>query len=211
MNKWITRTAAATAAMIGLSMGLGTLASAAPAAVPAVSATSISAEVAAGISFMREEERLARDLYLAIAELYPDKARPFTRIARSEQRHFDRVGTLLVSYGLADPSAGGSPGSYAFDELTQLYQDLLAKAKGSLLDAYTVGIAVEQKDIADLEAVLADESLPQDVALVMTALKDGSESHLSAFKALSKGEKAAQKKAAKKAKDKKSKKGKGKK
>ena len=52
----------------------------------------------------REEQRMARDLYTLFGQTYD--APVFDRIAASEQRHFDAVGTLLVTYGVADPSTG---------------------------------------------------------------------------------------------------------
>lgn len=189
MNVWITRTAAATAVVLGLGIGFGVAASAAPipTPTPSSSATTVSGAVAAELAYLRDEERLAHDLYLAIAELYPGDAAPFTRIAGSEQRHFESVGLLLERYGLADPAAGQRAGSYANAQLSKLYQDLLAKAKGSLADAHAVGITVEKTDIADLEKVLAQDSLPADVTRVMSSLKTGSEHHLAAFTALADG------------------------
>ena len=73
-----------------------------------------SATLAENLAFSREEERLARDLYQLFADTY-DQARPFSNIVKSEQRHFDAVGTLLKTYGLDDPSEGRAPGSYAED------------------------------------------------------------------------------------------------
>ena len=46
-----------------------------------------------GILFMREEEKLARDVYLALAERWDMNV--FSNIARSEQTHMDSVLTLI--------------------------------------------------------------------------------------------------------------------
>lgn len=137
---------------------------------------------------MREEERLAREVYLKIAELYPEDATAFTRIAASEQRHYEAVGTLLQRYGIDDPAENSSVGKYGFEELTTLYADLTKRAAGSLDEAAAVGIMVEETDIADLNAVLETDGLPADVERVMSNLKTGSEHHLEAFKALAAGE-----------------------
>lgn len=155
---------------------------AAASANPAVA----SAEFAAHLAWMREEERLARDVYTALAERY-DGALPFANIARSEQQHFDAVGRLLTRYGVADPSTGRPAGSYAEPELQDLYDTLMAQGEKSLADAYDVGIAIEKADIADLERVLANLS-ETDVTRVFGNLLRASRQHLAAFEAAKAGE-----------------------
>lgn len=44
-----------------------------------------------------------------------------SRITKSEDRHYDAVGVLLDRYGVSDPSAGRSAGSYAFPEIQKVY------------------------------------------------------------------------------------------
>lgn len=131
------------------------------------------------LAFNREEERMARDLYRLFARRY-DVARPFGMIARSEQRHFQAVGTLLDTYGVADPSAGLRAGTYADPDLQALYRTLRAEGLGSLAQAYQAGVAVEERDIADLAVTLGayDQA---DVQLVLGRLADGSRMHLQAF------------------------------
>lgn len=185
MNRtWITRTAAAAVAVLGLGIGITAVATAAPPTPTPVASAGVDAALADELTYMREEERLARDLYQAISELYPDDATAFSRIATSEQRHFESVGLLLTRYGIADPAANASAGTYADDVLTTLYAELLAKAKGSLADAYGVGVTVEKTDIADLEEILATSGLPADVRQVMSSLLAGSQNHLAAYTAL---------------------------
>jgi hypothetical protein len=191
MNTWKTRTAAATAVVVGLGLGIAAAATAAPTPVPTpspVSTTtaSVDATVAQQLSYLREEERLAGDVYTAIAKLYPANATQFTRIATAEQRHFAAMGALLSRYGLADPSAGRSAGSYADPALTQLYDKLMTQAKVSLTEAYKVGVAIEQTDLADLKAGLAAKP-PTDVKAVYTNLQAGSNNHLATFTALRDG------------------------
>ena len=50
--------------------------------------------------FMWEEEKMARDVYLAQAERW--QLPIFANIARAEQRHMDLVSTLIETYGFAD-------------------------------------------------------------------------------------------------------------
>lgn len=135
--------------------------------------------VAESVRFTREEERMARDLYAALADLH-DGARPMSRITLSEQRHVDAVGTLLTRYGLTDPSAGRPAGDYAYPELTELYARWLAMGTESLAGAYQAGIELEQRDIADLEALVAAGG-PADVVRVYENLLAGSRNHLAAY------------------------------
>jgi hypothetical protein len=144
------------------------------------------AETTTALTFAREEERMARDLYAAIADRY-DGARPFSMITNSEQRHFDAVGALLERYGISDPSAGAKAGTYADATLQKLYDGWWAQAQKSLDEAYQVGIALEQRDIADLEKTIAG-NLPADVDTVLGRLLQASQQHLAAFQAAADGE-----------------------
>jgi hypothetical protein len=134
---------------------------------------------------MRDEERLARDIYTALAAKYASAA-PFVNIARSEQVHFDTMGLLLTRYGVSDPSAGKNPGTYADPALQALYDKLLASGSESLAKAYDVGVAVENLDIADLKTAISQTS-QADVKTAFTYLMNGSGNHLAAFTAAKDG------------------------
>ena len=138
-----------------------------------------SPELAEALTFTREEERMARDLYAAIADLY-DGARPFSMITNSEQRHFDAVGALLTRYGVEDPAEGAEPGVYADATLQALYDGWWDDAQASLDAAYQAGIELEQRDIADLEGMIAADH-PSDVDAVLDSLLRGSRNHLAAY------------------------------
>lgn len=187
-SKTVIRSVTVGVIAVGATLGFATVATAAPPTPrpsPTATATaSLDSEVAAELVYMREEERLSRDVYTAIAKLYPD-ATVFSTIAKSEQRHFDSVGVLLGRYGLDDPATQAKPGTYAEAELTELYAKLMATARTSVKDAYGVGVTIEEKDIADLKDVLK-MSLPADVQQVMQNLLNGSEHHLAAFTSLEK-------------------------
>lgn len=151
----------------------------------APASTTLSAKAAADLQFSREEERMARDLYRYIADHY-NQALPFANITVAEQRHFDSIGTLLTRYKVADPAAGKAAGSYANADLQALYDGWKAQADKSLAEAYQVGIALEKRDIADLERI-TKEALPNDVSRVYAALLNGSQHHLTAFTAAADG------------------------
>jgi hypothetical protein len=178
----IVRTSAVTLGLAGLlAVGLGAAnaqAQYSATGTPTV-ATAADATLTATLQFNREEERMARDLYAAVADLY-DGARPFSMITRSEQRHFDAVGRLLTTYGIADPSTGRAAGSYADPTLQKLYDGWLADAKKSVDAAYQAGVELEQRDIADLEKSIAT-STKTDVDAVLGNLLNASRRHLTAF------------------------------
>lgn len=177
MSKNIFRTAAITLGGLAVAAGAWTAVAAPRDTVPAD--TTISAAVASDLAFSRDEERMARDLYAAIAAQYGNAA-PFSMITTSEQRHYDAIGVLLTRYGVADPSTGKAPGSYANAEIQKLYDTLLAQSKTSLAEAYKVGIAVENRDIADVKDAM-NTATQADIDRVYGNLLNGSEMHLQAF------------------------------
>ncbi|MHB8799208.1 MAG: DUF2202 domain-containing protein [Thermoanaerobaculia bacterium] len=164
--------------------GAGSAAPAAPAANPfatyfaSLPQETLSSAEAAEVSFMREEEKFARDVYRALFAAHGDRA--FANIAAAEQRHMDLVKLLLDRYGLADPSATAAPGEFKDTRLATLYADLVAKGKVSLVEALKVGATIEDLDLADLaKAIAASDN--RDVDAVMQNLAKGSRNHLRAF------------------------------
>ncbi len=144
-----------------------------------------SPELAKALAFSREEEEMARDLYAAIAQKY-DGARPFSMITNSEQQHFDAIGALLTRYGVSDPAADATPGVYQNPDIQALYDGWWTDAQRSLDAAYDVGIALEQRDIADLQDMLAAD-YPGDVDTVLGHLLQASQHHLAAYQAAADG------------------------
>jgi len=128
--------------------------------------------------FMREEEKLARDVYLYLGQQY-DLA-VFTNIAASEQQHMDTIYKLLVKYGLADPAAGLAEGVFRNPDLQALYDQLIAQGSQSLEEALKAGVLVETTDIADLQSGLTVNT-HSDIRNVYTNLLRASNNHLRAF------------------------------
>jgi hypothetical protein len=166
------------------------LASAAPAfaqagrsAAPAGTITALqplTAAEALRLAFMREEEKLARDVY---QELYKKwNLTVFKNISESEQAHFDAIGTLLTRYGAQDP-AQATPGVFSDPTLISLYNDMIAKGMQSAQDALEVGALIETRDIADLETALQGTA-KLDLKRVYTNLLNASFNHLEAFQTM---------------------------
>lgn len=139
----------------------------------------LTSDVAEGLIFMREEEKLARDVYKALAAKW--KLRVFSNIAQSEQRHMDAIKVLLTRYGLTDPAEKTAAGIFINKGLKDLYQQLLDKGSKSVKDAYEVGKLIEETDIADLDRHLAQLTTESDIRRVYSNLRQGSVQHLAAF------------------------------
>ena len=131
-----------------------------------------------GLVYMREEEKLARDVYLT---LYNQWQLPiFKNIASSEQTHTDSVKTLLDRYNIEDPVKGKDIGEFTNRDLQALYNQLVETGQKSLADALKVGAAIEEIDILDLEERIAQTNNP-DIQTVYENLMRGSRNHLRAF------------------------------
>lgn len=156
-----------------MAIGLGVAATAAEQDPPSLT----DAEKADLLS-MRQEEKLARDVYTALGEKWPKRI--FKNIARAEQHHMDAVKVLLDRYDLADPIADKKPGEFADANFAKLYKELVEKGSQSMTEAIRVGVAIEKMDIADLEEAM-DNTEREDLLNVYTALHGASHRHLRAF------------------------------
>jgi len=133
------------------------------------------------ITYIREEEKLARDVYLTLYDLY--QAPIFANISESEQRHMDALKNLIDKHGLIDPVADDSIGAFTNSHIDDLYDTLVKRGVMSYCYALQVGIDIEVIDIADIESALneEDEVVAKDVTRVFNNLLNGSYNHLNAF------------------------------
>ncbi len=138
----------------------------------------------ADLLFMREEEKLARDVYITLFDAWA--APVFLNISGSEQRHMDAVERLLNRYGLQDPVASEGPegvGEFVEEDLAALYEALLSAGAGDesgLVDALHVGALIEEVDIEDLAEAIERTDKP-DIRRTYESLLCGSRNHLRAF------------------------------
>jgi hypothetical protein len=163
----------------------------------------LDATEASHLTFMREEEKLARDVYLTLADLYPDQ-KVFSRIAtRAEQTHTDTMRDKLDQFNLPDPNPRtnklpSSLGVFTGDEwgwyFTEKFTLLTAKGKESEIQALYVGAFIEELDMHDIAVcpqIMIDRGFPSPCGLEYTdegalqtayrALISGSESHLRSY------------------------------
>lgn len=137
----------------------------------------LSTDESAMLLYMREEEKLAHDVYVT---LYAQWSLPiFQNISQSEQTHTEAVKTLIDRYGMIDP-ASGEVGIFTNSDLQALYRDLIAQGSQSLTDALKVGAAVEEIDILDLQTYLVQTD-NADIQQVFNNLLNGSYNHIRAF------------------------------
>ncbi len=137
----------------------------------------LSAADSTSLAFMREEEKLAQDVYLHLATQW--QLPIFGNIAQSEQTHTNQVKCLLDAYGLAD-SALSEQGKFNDSKLQSLYDSLIARSATSLTEALRVGALIEEVDIKDLQDALASTQIA-DIKMVYGNLLQGSYNHLRAF------------------------------
>ncbi len=128
--------------------------------------------------YMREEEKLARDVYLVFVR---DWNLPvFSTIVQAEQRHMDAVLILLQRYGIPDPVNNAEPGQFLDTNLSSLFTELTARGSVSIIEALKVGGLIEEVDIADLQYAIGGTSR-NNIIRVYKNIHRGSRNHLRAF------------------------------
>ena len=159
-----------TAALVGALA----LAPAANAVVP----TTLTTAQKAQLKFLVEEEKMARDIYLYLAT--KTTTRKFSNIARSEQTHMNYMATLLTKYKLWNPTTNRKAGVFYNQDIQKLYNTLIAEGAVGIVEAYGVGVKVEEVDIASLDELLVNP-MPADVRATLDLLLAASYNHLEAF------------------------------
>ena len=165
--------------------------------------TILDSNEASHLIFMREEEKLARDVYLSFADMYPEQ-RVFAQIAtESEQTHTDVMRDKLTQYNISDPNPDTnnlpeSIGIFKGEEwglyFTEKFEVLTKMGAVNEMEALYAGAFIEEldmHDIAECPAVMVDAGYDDPCGLHYTdesglinayrSLIDGSESHLRAY------------------------------
>lgn len=130
------------------------------------------------LSYLREEEKLARDVYLYNKELYGLNI--FGNISSSEQTHMDKVLELLELAGLEDPMKSNSIGEFNNAELAVLYMELTEQSSVSIVEALKVGALIEDLDIDDIERMITHTS-NETVLTLYANLVCGSKNHIRSY------------------------------
>jgi hypothetical protein len=130
------------------------------------------------LTLMREEEKLARDVYIALNKKWG--ATIFANISRAESKHMQAIAGLLNRYRIPDPVVSNTPGTFTNPRFQQLYQSLVNEGSVSGVEALKVGLKIEEMDIADLRVAI-QASNKNDIKQVLQNLEQGSRNHLRAF------------------------------
>lgn len=137
-----------------------------------------SADLAAQLAYLIQEEKLAHDIYVLAASKYGVNV--FENISKSETTHQTAIGSLLAGYSLADPTVGLPPGAFLDPSVQKLYDELALRVNSSQEQAVEVGVLIEKTDIADLQKVV-NASPREQVTTVLQRLIAASQRHLQAF------------------------------
>jgi hypothetical protein len=128
--------------------------------------------------FIREEEKMARDVYLSLFEKWGNPV--FANIAESEQAHMDAMAKLLTFYGIDDPVMSDEIGALTDPDIAELFDDLILLGSESEEKAILVGGFIEEYDILDIWKAY-DETEAERIKRVYQNLYEGSYNHLNAF------------------------------
>lgn len=126
---------------------------------------------------LKEEEKLARDVYTFLALKYDNQV--FSNISKSENTHMNAVIYLLSDYGDEYTSVLAA-GEFTNPDFQQLYTDLTTRGTESLIEGLKVGALIEEMDISDIVKDL-ESVINANVTLVLENLERGSRNHLRAF------------------------------
>lgn len=134
-----------------------------------------------GLRYMREEEKLARDIYLTMSDEWGLII--FSNIARAEQTHMDAVRNLLEKYDVEDPIVDEGEthiGVFFNTDLAAMFDDFKARGLESSLQALQVGAEIEETDLLDIQSEI-DLATHADIISTYENLVCGSMNHLRAF------------------------------
>lgn len=158
----------------------------------------------AHLIFMRSEEKLARDVYLTLASMYPEQPVFYTIATESEQTHTDQILSLLDRFKIDDPEPNADEPGYIgvfespfFDfYFTEKFNYLIEISKDQLA-ALKVGAFIEELDMQDInycndviyEVFDIEDETPcgltattvRPIRNTLQNLLEGSENHLCAF------------------------------
>jgi hypothetical protein len=138
----------------------------------------LSLEERDGLIVMREEEKLAHDVYITLYEKWGLNI--FRNIAQSESTHTESVRYLLARYDIEDPVKENAVGIFINPSFVELYNNLVAQGEESLTSALVVGATIEDLDIKDLNE-LSEKVDNQDILEIYSNLTKGSRNHLRSF------------------------------
>ena len=147
-------------------------------AASSLDASTLDATETANLVYMREEEKLARDVYITLYETWSLPV--FDNIAASEETHTTQVEDMLEKYRVTDPVVDDTVGVFVDPHLASLYTTLVGQGSASSQAALYVGAAIEELDMIDLQEAI-DATDNADIEQLYENLMSGSRNHLRAY------------------------------
>ena len=126
--------------------------------------------------FMLEEEKLARDTYTYIDNLW--SINQFANIKKSEQNHINAISTLLTKSNVEHTVLPA--GVFANQDLQNLYNQFVIDGAISVSKALQIGATIEDLDIVDLEKYKKNTT-NSAIINVYNNLLCGSRNHIRSF------------------------------
>ncbi len=136
----------------------------------------ITSEEKSDLTFMYEEEKLARDTYLFLNQKW--NLQEFANIKNSEQSHMNAIENLLIKYNI--PYQKLPEGKFENNNLQTLYNQLITQGITSRIEALKVGATIEDVDIKDLNNLSA-KTKNTLILNVYSKLTCGSRNHMRTF------------------------------
>lgn len=129
---------------------------------------------------MIEEEKLARDVYIALGKEYDIKV--FNNISDAENRHMEAIECLLAKYNLENPIEDKALGEFSNRKFQDMYESLVIRGRTNITEALKIGASIEDLDIYDLNKLLESRTTDnEDLKAVFKELVKGSRNHMRAF------------------------------
>lgn len=130
----------------------------------------------AALLFMLEEEKLARDTYTYLDNLW--SVNQFVNIKNSEQTHMNSVEHLLIQYNIEYTILPS--GEFVNQDMQNLYDQFAIDGAISQANALQIGAIIEDLDIVDLETNI-NTTNNIEIISVFGNLQCGSRNHLRSF------------------------------
>lgn len=129
---------------------------------------------------MREDEKMARDVYLTMNEKWNQKV--FANILESEEYHMSQIKMLIDKYKLEDPVAktNDQRGVFINQDIQKMYDEFVVYGSANVLAAYRAGAKIEELDIKELKEAIAGTE-QKEIKNTYDYLENASENHLNAF------------------------------
>lgn len=129
--------------------------------------------------YVREAEKMARDLYLGMYQAWGLSV--FKSTSAEEQDHVDAMLELFGIYALSDPLAARDvPGTYLNQNITSMHSSLFSQGIRSKKDGLKACALQEEINILDLDLAMKSTQKP-DIARVYLELQRDSMNHLRSF------------------------------